>query len=75
MPSTFTLGGPLFLGDTPWTLSLLGEHVWGLDSLDLYRSLLPSLQLWGEQDYHAQVLHLPHLHGAAPALAGTEQVS
>ena len=28
----------------------------------------------GDKAQGAQVLHLPHLHGAAPALAGTEQV-
>ena len=37
-------------------------------------AVCPLPQLRREQDHNAQVLHLPHLHGAAPALAGTEQV-
>lgn len=34
-----------------------------------------SLQVWRKQDDDAQVLHLPHLHGSAAAVSGTQQVS
>lgn len=62
---------PLFQG------TLLGYCIdwgaeWGLARLTSAPVPLP--QLRREQDHHAQVLHLPHLHGAAPALTGTEQV-
>lgn len=46
----------------------------GVELAHLASAPVPLAQLRGEQDHHAQVLHLPHLHGAAPALAGTEQV-
>ena len=34
----------------------------------------PSSQFGGEQDHHAQVLHLPNLHGPAAAISRTDQV-
>lgn len=71
-PSTHRVSGQPYALKVPWLGRWDGARWPAVTSASALP--LPS-QLRREQDDHAQVLHLSHLHGAASALAGAEQVS